>query len=175
MLGHCSLSVPTASMQICILRCQQLSCNSLPVWHRPLREGPQVTQGFLAPASSLRCPQASNVSHSISGHQDPPPTTCASGQQYLQQQQCLPQPFPSVHQGHTDQPSLSLQSSAQPNAYRMQQAVVLDQQGYGHGHPQVLQQPHSNIPDSRKRKAEAVQVVIGYLLLVVTRDMLVSA
>ena len=133
--------------------------NSNPVWHRPLKEEANTS---LVPGSSFGYQQALNVPHSTaSHHHHPHPSIYASGQQYLQQQQQYSQhPFPSVPHGHLVQPSLSTQANAQPNiAYRMQQPLVLNQQAFGHGPSQPLQQPHNNMADGRKRKAESLQVV----------------
>ncbi|KAL3154394.1 Transcription initiation factor IIA subunit 1, variant 3 [Trebouxia sp. C0010 RCD-2024] len=141
--------------------------NIIPLWHRPVKEEANTS---LVPGSSVGYQQALNVPHSTASHQPHPHASIyATGQQHLQQQQQQQQysqhPFPSVHQGHLVQPSLSTQVSAQPNiAYRMQQPLVLNQQAYGHGPSQPLQQTHSNIADGRKRKAESLQVV--YRLLV---------
>lgn len=131
-----------------------------------------AARGILAPGSSLSHQQALHVPRNPYGPQlHDPSNIYSTGQQYLQQQQFLQQPLrnTAVPQGHAPYSSTPIaQSSA---AYRMQQPanVVLSQQGYGQ--PQPLQQPYSNIPDSRKRKAEALQVVHRLLVACTLQDL----
>ncbi|KAL3139718.1 Transcription initiation factor IIA subunit 1 [Trebouxia sp. C0009 RCD-2024] len=132
-------------------------------YQEPVKEEANTS---LALGSSFGYQQALNVPHNTASHQHHPHASIyATGQQYLQQQQqqqYSQSPLPSVHQGHLVQPSLSTHVSAQPNiAYRMQQPLVLNQQAYSRGLSQPLQQPHSNIADGRKRKAESLQVPYG--------------
>jgi len=106
-----------------------------------------------------------------------PANVYISGQQYLQQNQHLQQPLrnpptpqgPGSVAGHNYQQNLSNQANTQlPSGYRVQQPAnayveqhrAAGQYAYGNGQPPQMAQQHlDQVADSRKRKAETLQVV----------------